>query len=407
MTSRRLSPRATRRLAIAVAGLNAALGLTAIAFALASETGAGDGEAGSGGAIGTLMLPGIAYTVVGGLIAIRRPGHRIGWLCLAIGAMWMVVVTTSSFGAWAVAGDRFEGVAPWVSWIGWLWVPAVGLMGTHLPLRLPDGRLPSPGWRRFSHFCTVAILLVAALIAVSPSEGGPNWPDNPVEVDLPPALGLVFLLLAAAFVGSVASVVRRYRRTTDVRARVQIRWIAFGAALFVGTYLVTIVLLEALGVPDDSTLGNVLVVIAEAGYTAVPAAIGVAILRHRLYDIDRIINRALVYGSVTALLLAAYVVLVLALQAALEPLTDGNGVAVALSTLAAAALFRPVRTRVQGAVDRRFYRRRYDAARTLERFAARLRAETDLDALQAEMTAVVRETMQPAHVSLWLRGPTS
>jgi hypothetical protein len=404
MTSRRLSTSASRRLALAAVALNAALGVTAIVFALASETGPGDGEAGSGGALGTLILPGIAFTVVGGLIAIRRPGHRIGWLCLAIGAIWMVVVSTSSFGAWAVAGDRFEAIAPWVTWVGWLWVPAVGLMGTHLPLRLPDGHLPSPGWRGFSRFCTVAILLVAALIALSPSEGGPAWPENPIEVDLPPALGLVFLLLVAAFVGSVASVVRRYRRTADARSRVQIRWIAFGAAVFVGTYIVTIALLEALDVADDSTLGNVLVAIGETGYTAVPVAIGVAILRHRLYGIDRIINRALVYGSVTALLLAAYVVLVLALQATLEPLTDGNGVAVALSTLAAAALFRPVRRRVQDAVDRRFARRRYDAARTLERFAARLRTETDLDALRAEMTAVVRETMQPAHVSLWLRS---
>ena len=411
MPSRRLSPRAARRLAITVVGLNAALALVGLGFAVATDTDAlvGEGEWGSSGVVGTLFLivPGAAFTVVGGLIAARRPDHRIGRLCLAIGSMWMVVVATSAFAAWSTGAGREEGPAQWVNWVGWLWVPAVGLMGTHLPLRLPDGHLPSPGWRPFSRFCTASIVLVSALMAVSPLEEGVAGPDNPIALDLPSWVAVIFLLLPISLLGAVVSVVRRYRRTTHPRERLQIRWIAAGAAVFVGSYVITVALLEASAMNEGSGVGQALVYLDQVAYCAIPAAIGVAILRHRLYDIDRIINRALVYGSVTALLLAAYVVLVLALQTALEPLTDGNGVAVALSTLAAAALFRPVRTRVQGAVDRRFYRRRYDAARTLERFAARLRAETDLNALQAEMTAVVRETMQPAHVSLWLRGPTS
>ncbi|MDX6555391.1 MAG: hypothetical protein QOD86_1586 [Miltoncostaeaceae bacterium] len=401
MTSRRLTPTATRRLALGVLALNVALGIGAVTLALAAEIGPKEGDPGAGGGVGTLMLPGIAFTVVGSLIAIRRPGHRVGWLCLAVGAMWMVVISTSAYGAWSVASGRSDELAQWVTWVGWLWVPAVGVMGTHLPLRLPDGRLPSPGWRPFSRFCTVAIVLVTVLIALAPSEGGPDWPENPIAVDLPAAFGLVFVLLAAGLVGAVASVVSRYRRTADARARVQIRWIALGAASFAATYIVT--LLVGFAVADDSALGDALVAIAEVGYTAVPVAIGVAILRHRLYGIDRIINRALVYGSATALLLGAYVVLVLGLEAVLEPLTEGSGLAVALSTLAAAALFRPVRRQVQSGVDRRFYRRKYDAARTLERFAVRLRAETDLDAMRDELTALVRETVQPAHVSLWLR----
>ena len=396
-------------MALAVVAANVALALMGLGFALATDTAsAGKAEWVSGGILGILFLaiPGAAFTVVGGLIAVRRPEHRIGRLCLAIGSMWMVVVATSAFAAWSTGAGRGDtALAEWVNWVGWLWVPAVGLMGTHLPLRLPDGSLPSPGWRPFSRFCTAAIALVSALMAVAPPEEGVIGPDNPIAVDLPTWFAAVFLLLPISLLGAVVALVRRYRRTADPRERLQIRWIAAGAAVFVGSYVVTVGLLEVLDLDEGSGLGQAMVYMDQVAYCAIPAAIGIAILRHRLYEIDRIINRALVYGSVTALLLAAYVVLVLALQTTLGPLTDGNGLAVALSTLAAAALFRPVRRRVQGAVDRRFYRRRYDAARTLERFAARLRAQTDLDALRAEVTAVVRETMQPAHVSLWLRGP--
>ena len=410
MTARRSTPAATRRLAPAVVAANVLLAAVGLALALATDTDAlaGESEWGSSGVLGVLFLifPGAAFTVVGGLIGVRRPEHRIGRLSLLIGSMWMVVVATSAFSAWSTGAGRGDtALAEWVNWVGWLWVPAVGLMGTHLPLRLPDGQLPSPGWRPFSRFCTAATVLVSVLMALSPLEEGIAGPENPIAVDLPSWLVVVFLLLPVSLLGAVVSVVRRYRRTTHPRERLQIRWIAAGAAVFVGSYVTTVALLEAFALDESSGVGQALVYLDQVAYCAIPAAIGVAILRHRLYGIDRIINRALVYGSVTALLLGAYVVLVLALQGALGPLTDGNGVAVALSTLAAAALFRPVRTRVQAAVDRRFYRRRYDAARTLEGFAARLRAETDLDALRTEMTAVVREAMQPAHVSLWLRGP--
>jgi hypothetical protein len=392
-----------RAIAGAAAVLYAVTAVASIGFALATPSAAQESEWGSAGIVGALFLalPGAAFTGVGALVATRRPGNRVGPLCLAIGMCWAVVLGGSALSTWGEETGRLGTSAEWISWAGWLWVPAVGLMGTHLPLRLPDGRLPSPRWRPFSRICTAGIVLASVVIATEPASG--DALPNPTASEPLQLLAPVMALLPICLIVAVASVVRRYRRTADVRERLQIRCIAFGAAICIATYLVVVVFLIVLELGEETVPATVLGNLGLLAYTAIPAAIGIAILRHRLYDIDRIINRALVYGSVTALLLGAYVVLVLALQATLEPITEGNGLAVALSTLAAAALFRPVRTRVQGAVDRRFYRRRYDAARTLERFGAHLRAQTDLDALRAELTAVVHETMQPAHVSLWLR----
>ena len=189
----------------------------------------------------------------------------------------------------------------------------------------------------------------------------------------------------------------RLRRSRGEERR-QLKWVASAAALFAAVCLVTAATVEQ----ETGDVGQIAVLLA---YSAIPVSAGYAILRHRLYDIDLVVNRALVYGTLTATLAGAYLGLVLLLGVALSPLTERSDLATALSTLAVAALFRPARSRVQALVDRRFYRRKYDAARTLERFGARLRAETDLDALPGELTGVVRETMQPAQVSLWLAGP--
>ena len=202
--------------------------------------------------------------------------------------------------------------------------------------------------------------------------------------------------------GAIASVVVRYRRSTSVE-RYQLRWIAFGAVVFIGVYAVAMGLLAGLGVDDDGAAGILLISSAQMAYAAIPVAIGFAAFRCRLYDIDVVINRALVYAALTATLGAVYLAAVLVLQLALAPLTRDSGLAVAASTLAVAGLFGPARARIQRAVDRRFYRRRYDAVRTLEGFSARLRDEIDLDALSGELRATVQSTMEPAHVSLWLR----
>jgi hypothetical protein len=226
--------------------------------------------------------------------------------------------------------------------------------------------------------------------------------DNPAGIEAAgPALEVVgaagFIALFAGILLGAAALVARFRRARGDE-RQQLKWFASAGALFALACLVA--LTPWFGSSD--TTGQLLILLA---FAAIPIAAGVAILKYRLYDIDLVIRRTLVYGGLTALLAGAYLAGVLLLQLALSPLTERSDLAIAGSTLAVAALFRPARARVQAAVDRRFYRRRYDAERTLESFGARLRDEVDLEALGGELRAVVSETMQPVHISLWLRTP--
>jgi hypothetical protein len=223
---------------------------------------------------------------------------------------------------------------------------------------------------------------------------------NPYGVDTPllePLEGLAALLLVIGLVGSSVSLVLRFRRATGEQ-RQQIKWLALAGAVAAATIPIATAGYDLWG--ERAT--NIASMISVLG---LPVATGVAILRYRLYDIDVVINRTLVYGALTATLLGVYLGTVLVLQLALSGVTEGSGLAVAGSTLAVAALFRPARRRIQGIVDRRFFRRKYDAALTLERFGTRLRDEVDLDTLGSELSGVVAQTMQPASVSLWLRRP--
>jgi hypothetical protein len=351
------------------------------------------------------FVPMIAvFSIVGGLIVTRRPGNPIGWLLAAIGLLFAIVVASSGVARWGLeTGSLPQGVAEWISVASSAWVIALGLIGTQLPLRLPDGALPSPRWRWYSRISL--ILIAVALVGMATQQGRVEdvpGSSNPLgSASLEPLAG-AFLFVIAGFAVGIASLVVRYRRA-DSLDRVQLRWIAFGGLLFLAVYLVTLPLASAIG--ENSTAGTLLTSVAQAAFAALPAAIGYAILRHRLYDIDVVINRTLVYAALTATLAVTYLGTVLVLQLLLNGVTGDSGLAVAASTLAVAALFRPARARIQAGVDRRFFRRKYDAARTLEGFSVRLRDDVHLSSLDAELRAVVAETMQPAHVSLWLREP--
>ena len=274
-------------------------------------------------------------------------------------------------------------------------------------LLFPDGRLPSPRWRIIAWLIVVGILLDVASFALVPGpllESGARGIEpvqNPFgsesAVRFLDSVGVVLNpLLAVLVLAPIAALFVRFRRSTG-EERQQIKWVLYAVAAL--TVAVTVVSIwPAL---DGSRIGQALFL---AGFLAIPAAVGIAILRHRLYDIDRIINRTLVYGSLTATLVAVYFGGIVVSQRLFVVLTgERSTLAVVASTLLIAALFNPLRRRTQSLVDRRFYRKKYDAARTLAAFNARLREETDLEALSNDLVGVAKGTVQPEHVSLWLR----
>jgi hypothetical protein len=365
----------------------------------------------------------LAFPIVGALISSRHPRNPIGWICLADGLLWMLLGVIDSYYRYGVANP---GTVPYPVAIGtlanqWLWMPTVGLLGIYLLLLFPDGRLPSRRWRPLAWFSGVMIVLLSVTegLAPGPLENQGGVP-NPFGLEKFPWLADVALvmlpLLPLCILAAAVSLVLRYRRSGG-EVRQQIKWIAFVASFAGLVYLIAMVsqlFLAPMMVGNGGSLPplplwfELLTSVAVLGFAGVPVAIGFAVLKYRLYDIDLLINRTLVYGSLTAMLVAAYFGSVVLLQGALRALTgEGSQLAVVASTLAIAALFNPLRRRLQSFIDRRFYRRKYDATKTLEAFSAKLRDETDLDALNAELVGVVRETMQPAHISLWLRPDTA
>jgi hypothetical protein len=393
-----------RRLPLVVVA--ASVGLLAIAFAAALATPGrlvNDDAPGWQSAV-AFVLTVMSFVLVGGLVALRQPTNPIGWLMATIGLLFALVVASSEASVWALrTGSLAKAAGEWISVPSSAWVLALGLGGTQLPLRLPDGRLPSPRWRWYSRVTLVLIAVSFVGMSVTPGRvQDVAGTANPIGVDSFKWLAATFLLVILSFVGGVAASVVRYRRAT-ARDRVQLRWIALGGAAFLAVYLLSFAVVAALGLPDASAGADAIQSAAQAAFSALPIAIGYAILRHRLYDIDVVVNRTLVYGALTATLAGTYLGCVLILQLLLGGLTGDSGLAVAGSTLAVAAVFRPARSSIQQLVDRRFYRRKYDARRTLEGFASRLRDEVDLGTLTVELGAVVSEALQPAHVSVWLR----
>ena len=364
----------------------------------------------------TLVLLCSGYAVVGALVASREPRNAVGWLMLTIALSFAATSFTDSY--ITRAGQPGEVWAAWVSswgWNVWLFV-ASGI----LPFLFPDGRLLSPRWR---YALGLGIFTLAASLFSAMFKPGalevetPGTITNPLGVAALPTslmsdmdtLGN-FVAATVIVLGGVSLGLRLHR--SHGRTREQLKWFVYVGAVAVAALclaLLDVIVDSSNGAAPDpawsETLGSIGWFCALAALViGFPTAIGIAILRHRLYGIDVVINRTLVYGSLTVLLAATYLVLVLGLRVVLTPLTGESDLAVAASTLAVAGLFRPARTRIQHVVDRRFFRSRYDAERTLEGFSAQLRSEIDLEALGIDLREVVANTMHPEHVSLWLRS---
>jgi len=342
----------------------------------------------------------LAYPMVGGLIAARRPGNPVGWLLLAFSAgvaLTNVIYLYAVYGL-VVSSAPLPGAetAAWAD--AWVWIIPLCSLPAVL-LLYPGGGVASPGWRWPLRLCFAPAVLAAGIgVALRGESGhqillGEELPSRAARVL--EAIILPFLLVLVLI--GVAALVVRFRMG-GWEERQQIKWVVLSS-----TYLV---LSGALAVAAPQLLpplaGEFL---STLGFMSVPLAIAIAILRYRLYDIDRIINRTLVYGSLTIILALVYVTAIVGAGTLLQEVTGDhrNNLIVAASTIAVAGLFRPARARVQAFIDRRFYRRKYDAARTLEAFSSRLRDDVDLENLESDLIHVVRNTMQPAHVSVWLR----
>ncbi len=343
-----------------------------------------------------------AFVVVGALVVARQPGNTVGRLMLGIGVSLSVPVLAGQYAGHVLFGSGDGLPAPLtMAWVtSWLYILAMGGI-IQLLLVFPDGRY---GRRRrwVALFAGTATVLLTAAQMVLPGEmdGFPGvanpWGIESAGAELRAVVGVTSAAYGLSFVLAVGLLLLRLRRARGTE-RQQLKWFAAAATFF----LLALLANELTGLGDGTWLGLLLVVL---GLLFLPSAIGLAVLRYRLYDVDLVINRALVYGSVTALLVGVYLGTVLVLRAVLDPLVGESQLAVAGSTLAVAALVRPVRARVQSVVDHRFYRRRYDARVTLAEFSGRLRDELDLETLGVDLRRVVQDTMAPAHVSLWLRS---
>jgi hypothetical protein len=352
-----------------------------------------------------LVLAFTAFMVVGAVIVAHRPANRVGWIFSAIGLLAAAGVLAMEYAEYAyVTRPGSLPGAGLAAWFQWWWLPVLGLIFVFTLLLFPTGRLPSARWRPVAVVGAAGIVAVAVLSALQPTLRLQNEPytlPNPVGVAGVPdpedgALGAALLaVLVGCMLASIVSVVVRFRRSRGVE-RQQLKWFTFAAALLGAGQLLTTFLLP------EGELSDLLFGLTVA---FVPIAAGIAILRHRLYDIDRLINRTLVYGLLTGLLGLVYAAGVFAAGRLLDPADGQSELAVAASTLAVAALFQPARRRVQALVDRRFNRHRYDAARTVAAFSARLRDQVDLDTLHGELLGVVDQTVQPTRASLWLRPP--
>ena len=345
------------------------------------------------------------FMVIGSLLVAKRPTNPITWIMATIALLAAICSAGGTYAAYVMTTrdhpDTLAVVGAWVQ--AWYWYVLLALAFVYLPLLFPDGRLPSRRWLPVAilpGIATMGMVVLGALTETLHDSVLDYTIDNPIGIeglafveDLP-IFGLLSVLFGVGIFGAAGSVIVRFRRSRGIE-RQQMKWFVYAVALFLTFplegYLPDIV---------DNLLFGLTVI-------AIPTAVGIAVLRYRLYEIDLIINRTLVYGALTAMLVLVYLAGVVSLQYAFRTLTGQESqLAIVASTLTIAALFNPLRRRVRAFVDRRFYRRKYDTAKTLAAFSAKLRDETDLDALSNELVSAVQETVQPAHASMWLRPST-
>jgi len=366
-----------------------------------------------GSAIGQ-SVPALMLAIVGAILVVRLPGHVIGWL-LAVGGL-AIALTEGASGLADYGLNAHPGSVPGAIWFAWLgqltWVPEIACLFILLPLFYPTGRLPSARWR--------VVLVIAGALAVigSVSSAFGGWAPglyplgNPLALGGPPGALVTFLnyvvgtmLVLAGGALAIASLVVRYRRAASIE-RQQLKWFAAAAILTGVGGAANIVTSSPLSTAPTGILGTVNAVsgfVIYVGLALLPVAIGIAVLRYRLYEIDRLISRSISWVILTVLVAALFVAFVLVFQTIVAPLTGSNEIAVAGSTLLVFGLFAPIRQRVQRLVDRRFNRTRYDAEQTVAAFAGRLRDPVDLEQLRSEILATVNAAVEPSSVSLWLR----
>src|ERR687897_1540604 len=345
----------------------------------------------------------LGAATTGAVIGSRLPGNAVGWIFLAMGLLMGILFVAGSYAELGLAGPGDPSPeAVFAAWVGaWIFIPAAFGLPMFLLLLFPNGRFLSRRWRLAGWFLGSPVAFAAVVKAFRPG-GISRGLQNPFAPggELGEALAVLDfvtdVLALPAFALAVAGLVVRVRTSRGIE-RQQLKWFTYAAALVAGGLATSILI-------PDGPFADLAFLVGLLALAGLPIAAGMAILRHRLYDIDVVINRTLVYGLLTVSLALVYVGSVVSLQYLFRLLSGGGSqLVIVASTLAIAALFNPLRRRIQRSVDRRFYRNKYDAAKTLEEFGAKLRDETDLEQLNADLLSVVRETMQPAHASLWLR----
>jgi hypothetical protein len=402
-----ITPRTAAWLAWSLAGISVALFVGGIALSL---------TAGSGGAVKLplgsqadlesaiiALATVLTFSVVGAIIASRHPGNAIGWIFCSIGLVRGLNAFAGGYAeSWLASGSGIRGLAETAAWFAsWSWILLVFVPTSFILLLFPDGRLPSPRWRPVAWCAGLGItgFFVGFALSAGPLEDFPQI-VNPYGVDSPivgPVTVAGGFVLLGSMVASAISLIVRARHTSSEQ-RQQIKWLAYGGAVVV----------SAIFVGGVISIWSVLISIAviATALLGLPVFTGIAILKHRLYGIDVVINLTLVYAILSATLAAVYFGGIVVSQRVFAGLTGQEKLpqlVIVASTLLIAALFNPLRRRIQSFIDRRFYRSKYDARKTLEAFSVKLRDMTDLQTLSNDLAGVVTETMQPEHVSLWLR----